>query len=108
MTTPSSQQASFWEVHTFVDAAIRQVGVTSWPMAGTPSWCLLADGDPRKFAALFDAAQHWILRIETCQQARAEAAKAVAASADWPQIARNVRNRAEFEAAHPWTKRGSR
>jgi hypothetical protein len=98
-----SQQVSWWSVHQFVSAVLDQAN--GWPMAGTPRWCALADGDPRKLAALFDAAQHWILRVETCQQARAEAGKAVAAGVDWTRIAQEVRNRAEFEAAHAWVKR---
>jgi hypothetical protein len=57
-------------------------------MAGTPAWCLLADGDPVKLAAIYDAAQHWILRVETCQVAECEASHDVSAAIDWSTVAR--------------------
>jgi hypothetical protein len=80
-----SQQVAWWEVREFVAAQLDQV--EQWPMIGTPAWCLLDDDDPVKLAAVLDAAQHWALRLETCQQARAEASRDVAAGADWRAIA---------------------
>lgn len=65
--------------------------VRSWPMAGTPEWCSLDDADPVKLAAIFDAAQHHALRVDTAQEHHAEASKAISAAADWPGIAREVR-----------------
>jgi hypothetical protein len=56
-------------------------------MVGTPEWCALESSDPRKLAALYDAAQHHALRVETAQAARAEASRAVAGAADWAAIA---------------------
>jgi Protein of unknown function (DUF2742) len=85
MTGIGSRQVDWWSVHEYVDA--RLADVASWPMAGTPEWCALDDTDPAKTAALLDAAQHWALRMETCQQARCEASKAIAAAADWKAIA---------------------
>ena len=79
---------SWWEVHS--DIAPFLAEVREWPMAGTPAWCALAADDPRRLAALLDAAQHWILRVETCQQAGCEASRAVSAAADWQAIARNM------------------
>jgi hypothetical protein len=105
MRTAESHQVSWWSVHEFVAAIIDRADVTPFPMLGTPSWCALADGDPRKWAALLDAAQHWALRVETCQEARAEASRAVAAAHDWPAIAQSNRSRSEFYAARPWLKR---
>ena len=49
--------------------ATRLRKVEDWPMAGTPLWCELCDRDPIKWTSVLDAAQHWALRIETCQQA---------------------------------------
>ena len=60
----SSQQVSFWSVHEHVNPTLAQAG--SWPTLASPEWCALADDDPAKTAALFDAAQHWALRLETC------------------------------------------
>lgn len=105
MRTVESQQVSWWSVHEFVTAAISQAEVRSFPMVGTPAWCSLADGDPRKIAALLDAAQHWALRLETFQADQAEASRAVESSADWPAIAQRSRTRHEFYAARPWLKR---
>jgi hypothetical protein len=67
----SSRQVSWWSVHEFVSSRLTEVG--SWPMLGTPAWCDLDDDDERKTAALLDAAQHWALRLETGQQAMADA-----------------------------------
>ena len=61
-------------------------------MVGTPAWCQLPDTDRRKWAALLDAARHWALRVETAQQARAEAAKDVAQAEDWGAVAQRIRN----------------
>jgi hypothetical protein len=76
-------------------------------MLGTPAWCALPDGDPAKIAALYDAAQHWALRLETCQQAECEASRAVSAAADWSATAREMLSRNEFYAQRPWLKRVS-
>lgn len=98
----TSQQVSWWSVHEFVTAHLQ---VEHWPMVDSPDWCLLDDDDPRKLAALLDAAQHWALRTETCQQAQAEASRDISAAADWSAIAQKWRARSEFRAAHPWMKR---
>ena len=62
----NSRQISWWSVHEFVQAVLDQVN--NWPMPGTPAWCLLAADDPRKWAALLDAAQHHALRLELNQR----------------------------------------
>jgi hypothetical protein len=100
-----SRQVSWWSVHQHVAALLAEVG--SWPLAGTPTWCALDDDDPRKLAALLDAAQNWALRIETMQEAACEASRAVSAAADWSAIGQRIRDGAEFYAAHPWLKRGA-
>jgi hypothetical protein len=64
-------------------------------MAGTPAWCALDDEDPLKEAALLDAAQHHTLRVETAQQQRCEASRAVAAAEDWGSIATEMQQRRE-------------
>ena len=99
----SSQQVSWWSVHEFVATHLDQV--VSWPMAGTPAWCALDDRDPAKWAALIDAAQHWALRVETCQETECQASHEISASADWAAIGRRIRAHAEFYAARPWLKR---
>ena len=80
----ASQQCSWWEVHRFVEPLLARV--KSWPMLGTPAWCVLGDADPRKTAALLSAAEHWALRVETCQEQRAEASHDVSGAADWKAI----------------------
>ncbi|WP_081662240.1 DUF2742 domain-containing protein [Mycobacterium simiae] len=95
LTAPSSvsrsQQASWWSVHEFVTAVLDQVN--DWPMAGTPAWCSLAHDDPRKWAALLDAAQHFALRVETCQVAECLASRAVSAAASWADVAHEQHQR---------------
>jgi hypothetical protein len=99
----ASQQVSFYEVHQWVQKCLDTAGDYPWP--GTPAWCLLPDDSPEKWAGLLDFAQHHALRVETAQQAQAEASKAVASAVDWPKVAREVRQLGEFRAAHPWARR---
>ena len=98
----TSQHVSWWTVREFVAAHIQ---ADHWPMVGTPAWCLLDDDDPVKLAAVLDAASHWALRVETCQQAYADAGGEISAAADWSHIAEHIRTEDEFYAAHPWMKR---
>jgi hypothetical protein len=58
----SSQQVNWLTVHEYVEPQLTAVG--QWPMAGTPEWCALPDG-PVKLAALYDAARHHALRVDT-------------------------------------------
>jgi hypothetical protein len=89
----TSQQVSWSSVHEFISPLLKTVG--TWPMIGTPAWCELAHDDPRRLAAIFDAAQHWALRMETSQQAACEASRDIAAAEDWSAIA-NAMFRREF------------
>lgn len=99
----ASKAVAWWTVHEFVTPLIDTVG--DFPMIGTPEWCALADDDPAKSAAIYDAAQHWALRLETCQEARCEASRAISAAVNWSQIAKEMKNIREFYAARPWLKR---
>jgi Protein of unknown function (DUF2742) len=107
MTAPdrliTSQQVNWWTVHEYMAAALA--AACSWPMAGTPEWCALNDSDPAKTAALFDAAQHWALRVETCQQAKCEAGRDISAAEDWSSISQEIRRRNDFYAERPWLRR---
>jgi Protein of unknown function (DUF2742) len=98
-----SQQVDWWRVHTF--AAPLLAAVESWPMVGTQEWCELSDDDARKIAAVYDAARHWALRIEMCQEAYADAGSEISAAAPWSRIAQYLRAEKEFYGAHPWMKR---
>jgi hypothetical protein len=98
-----SRAVSWLSVHDFVVPRLSQVG--DWPMVGTPAWCQLDDHDPVKWAALLDAAQHFAVRVETCQQARADASRDLSASEDWLAVAQEIRDRTEFYAARPWLRR---
>ena len=98
-----SAAVSWWSLHEHVAPFLERVG--SWPMVGSVEWQQLADDDPRKLAAIFDAAQHHALRVETAQEARAEASRAIASAADWPKIGRELQRLTEFRASRPWTKR---
>jgi hypothetical protein len=89
----SSRQVSWWWVHEYVAATLVTVG--TWPMVGTPAWCALDDHDPVKIAALFDAAQHHALRVETAQQARCDASRDIADAEDWSAISNEIRVRNE-------------
>jgi Protein of unknown function (DUF2742) len=80
-----SQQVSWWSVHEFTTGILA--AVDNWPMVGTPAWCELDAGDVRKIAAVFDAARHWALRVETCQEARVDTGETISAAYDWTAIA---------------------
>jgi hypothetical protein len=96
---------SWWTVHEFITPALRKA--ESWPLPGTPTWCALADDDPVKLASLLDAAQHWALRLETCQQASVEASQSISAAHNWGEIGQRIQVRREWMAARPWTGRVS-
>lgn len=91
MTNIESRSVAWWPVHEFVAALVAQAN--DLPVAGTPAWCLLGDGDPRKLLAVAVAGEHHVLRVETAQEAHAEASKAMAAATDWSQIAREMQQR---------------
>lgn len=103
-----SQQVSFTPVIEFWQAVVTQANVGPLPWPGTPGWCSLADGDPRKVLALAEFGVHHAVRVEAAQTARAEASQAISGAADWPRISREVRGRSEFRAARPWAKRVAR
>jgi Protein of unknown function (DUF2742) len=91
----------WWAVHEFMEAALAQANTGPLPWPGTPAWCELADGDPRKLLALAEFGVHHALRVETAQAAAADASRAVSAAANWTQISSDVR----FRADRPWLKR---
>jgi len=89
----ASRQVSWWCVHQFIEAAVAQANCGPIPAAGTPSWCELSAGDPRKLLAVAVAGEHHVLRVETAQAAAADASGAISAAADWPKVAREIRQR---------------
>lgn len=103
MTSPDSRAVAWWPCHEFIRALVARYN--DLPVAGTPSWCGMDDGDPRKLIALAAAGEHQVLRMEIAQEARAEASKAIAGAADWRQIANELRQLAAFREANPWAVR---
>jgi hypothetical protein len=89
-----SFSVDWWSVHTHVLPLLEEVG--SWPMAGSLLWDQLRSDDPAKLAALYDAARHHILRVDTAQAALADASRDVSAAADWSAIGRDLRRRNEI------------
>jgi hypothetical protein len=96
-TGSESRSVAWWPVHEFMAALLAQAN--QLPVAGTPSWCALSDGDPRKLLAVAAAGEHHVLRVEIAQEAYAEASKAVAASTDWSSVANEIQQRASAAAA---------
>ncbi|MCV7313729.1 DUF2742 domain-containing protein [Mycobacterium paraffinicum] len=88
----ASHEISWYKVAAFVGPLIDRYG-SSLPLPGSPEWCGLPDADPRKLGALLSVARFWAFDAACQQQALAEASKAVAASADWPAIAREIHQR---------------
>jgi len=108
---PPSQSVAWWPVLTFV---ADRLGVEPTvvpeishrlPLLGTPSWCLLADDDPAKLAAVLDGGCRHALRLELNQEARAEASKAVAAAVDWRSVAAELGQLTQWRAERPWALR---
>lgn len=99
----SSQQVSWSDVHQFV--LPKLVKVEDWPMLGSPAWCGLDDRDPIKWASVLDGGQHWALRVEGLQQALCEASSDISAAENWTEIARVIKNRADYFNARPWMGR---
>jgi hypothetical protein len=89
----ASRQVSWWETHLFITELTKHVN--NLPCAGTPTWCALANDDPRKLLALAVAGGHHVLRVETAQQSLAEASRDISAAADWSAIARTSRQRCD-------------
>lgn len=87
--SPQSQQVSWWPVHEFITELVAHTA--NLPAAGTPAWCALADGDPRKLLALAVAGEHHVLRMETGQEHLAVLAKDIADAIDCTALARRVR-----------------
>jgi hypothetical protein len=98
-----SQQVSWWSVREFIMPVLNQAN--GWPTAGTPAWCSLAHDDPRKWCALLDGAQHWALRMDSCQAAMAEASRDVSAAADWSAVGRSSLRRARAVASGAYIPR---
>lgn len=90
-------------MHEFVQPHIEAMG--PFPVAGTVAWQLLSATDPRKWAALLDAAQHYALRLDIDQEAAIAAGQAISRSQDWGSVASKMRQRREFYAARPWLHR---
>jgi hypothetical protein len=92
-TSTASRSVAWWPVHEFMAALLAHAN--DLPPAGTPAWCALSDGDPRKLLAVAAAGEHHVLRVEMAQEAQAEASKSVAAAADWCGVAREMQQRQE-------------
>lgn len=86
-----SRTVDWWAVHQFVLPLLEEVG--SWPMVGTLTWQRLPGDHPAKLAAIYDAAQHHALRLETAQTALAQASQDISAAEDWSAIARTIRHK---------------
>lgn len=70
------------------------------PVAGSPEWAVLNDGDPRKTAALIVAGSRWVLEqqldgMRWQRSALKQAAVGVSEARDWAAVARRVRDRDE-------------
>ncbi|PJE07944.1 DUF2742 domain-containing protein [Mycobacterium sp.] len=102
---PPSQQVSWWETHEFYQAALAQANVGPLPWPGTPAWCELAAGDPRKMLALASFGVHHALRVETAQEVECAASRAISAAQDWGAVARSMMRHAGAVRSGAYTPR---
>jgi len=98
---------SWWQTHEFLKAVLAQANAGPLPWAGSPAWCDLADGDPRKLLALAVDGEHHVLRKEVAQTAHAQASREVSVAANWSGIAREIQQRNSFHADKPWLRRAA-
>ncbi len=89
----SSQQVSWW-VSRVCGSSAGAGGVVADDRHRR--WQQLDDHDPVKIAALFDGAQHWALRLESCQRARCDASREISDAVDWSALTREINQRADF------------
>jgi hypothetical protein len=108
MSAVHSQQVAWLPVYEFVQALVAQANCGPLPWAGTPTWLEMSDGDPRKLLAVAQFGVHHALRVDTAQEARAEASRAVAGALNWAEVSREIRQRNEFYSARPWLRRSTR
>ena len=104
-----SRAVAWWPVLTFTADRIGvqpdAMPALRVPLLGTPGWCALDDTDPAKLAAVLDGGQHFALRLEIEQEARADASHTVSAAADWRGIAQAALQRDAWRAQRPWSRR---
>ncbi len=108
MSATESRTVVWVPVHDYATRLATQLGVDlgdRLPYPGTLSWLALPDDSRAKKAAMLLAASQRVLHIEIEQECQAEASRAVAASADWPSIAREAQQRNMFRAERPWMRR---
>lgn len=79
--TPACQSVSWTTVLEFVERC--GVNPATVLLAGTPVWDQLPDDHPDKLGAVLAAGVHWALRLDLNQGARADASRAISASANW-------------------------
>ena len=91
--SPASQQRSWFTTYQFMAEALAQANTGPLPAAGTPQWCNLADGDPRKLLALAEAGVHHVLRIDAAQTEQAQISRDLSTDDEWiAAVATDVRN----------------
>ncbi len=102
---PTSSQVCWWEVYEFAARMQEGIAPEGFPAAGTPAWCDLPDDDPAKLAAVLDSGVHHALRVETAQEAAAEASRSISAAVDWAAVGRRTQDQDEWYMSHPWMRR---
>ena len=100
-----NQQVNWFEVFRFVGALVAQANCGPLPWAGTPVWCELADGDPRKLLAVAQFGVHHALRVDAAQEASCAASSEISAAADWSAVARERLRRANAIASGAYIRR---
>lgn len=87
----TARGVDWWSVWLFVAPLLANLQLGQYPPpVGTLAWQRLADDDPLKIAAVYQAAAELALHRETTQVAQAEASQDVSSAADWSAIARRI------------------
>jgi hypothetical protein len=103
---PSSCQVSWFEVYKFVERWARPSSSSDdeldlqLPIAGTPQWCAMSDDDARKLMSVILGGIREALQHDVVQEHRAEAAHAIAESANWTTQANRLRGRSGSAYIH--------
>lgn len=87
----------YTEVRDYVQRLVGSAGGPA-PAAGSPEWVALTDGDRAKLVAVLTAGTRAVLEDELAalddrRRAQKDAALEVSRAAEWPAVARRVRDR---------------
>lgn len=101
----------YTEVRDYVQRFVGSSGGPA-PVAGSPTWCALADSDKAKLIAVLTAGTRAVLEDELAalndrRRAMKAAAVEVAQADDWTAVAKRIRDRGQALSSGAYIERAS-